>query len=97
MILTWDAPTSSADPVAGYYAFRAPGGTSAYAQISATLITALTYTDLTVAPLTTYNYIVESVDAQGVTSAPSNTATVPTLTDGLSLPVPAKPSVTINP
>jgi fibronectin type 3 domain-containing protein len=36
----------------------------------------LTYTDTSVQAGLTYDYLVESVDASGVTSAPSNVATV---------------------
>jgi hypothetical protein len=80
VILTWTAPSSSPDPVAGYDAFRAPSGGTSYQQINSLEIPAAvtTYTDA--GPLTsgaTYNYIVESVDASGVDSGPTNTAVVP--------------------
>jgi hypothetical protein len=77
--LTWDAPTSSADPVAGYNVYRAPGGSSAYQLVNAAIETQTTYVDNTVVGGQTYDYIVESVDSSGVQSAPSNMAgiTVP--------------------
>lgn len=76
--LSWDAPASSSDPVVGYQVYRATGA-GAYSLLNATPVTALTYTDSTVADGTTYNYEVVSVDAQGVQSAPSNvyTAVIP--------------------
>ena len=74
--LTWDAPISSPDPVATYAVFRAPGGGTSYGQIGTTPLTPTTYSDTNVVAGNAYNYIVESVDAQGVDSAPSNTATV---------------------
>lgn len=82
VILTWDAPVNSTDPVAGYDAFRAPSGGTSYQLINVNEITLTTYTDTTVAGGTTYDYIVESVDASGVTSGPSNVAsvTIPVLT-----------------
>lgn len=77
--LTWTAPTSSPDPVAGYNAYRSPSGSSSYQQLNTTEIplTPTAYSDATVVAGNTYDYIVESVDASGVTSAPSNVATVP--------------------
>lgn len=76
--VAWDAPASSPDPVAGYEAFRAPSGSTAYAQINAAELAPAptTYVDLTVQAGQAYDYVVESVDASGVTSSPSNTAVV---------------------
>ncbi len=92
--LTWDAPVSSPDPVAGYNAYRAPTGSTSFQQISTTLIVPTSYSDITAQASTTYDYIVRSVDAQGVTSLNSNTATVPV---PALPPTPAKPTVTFNP
>lgn len=74
--LTWDAPVNSPDPVAAYEVFRAPSGSTAYQSLTgnAPSTATLTYIDGTVLPSTTYNYIVESVDAQGNLSSPSNVA-----------------------
>lgn len=72
--LTWDAPTSSPDPVAGYNVYRALSGSYSYQQINPSIVTQTSYVDLTVGAGQTYDYIVESVDASGVTSAPSNMA-----------------------
>jgi hypothetical protein len=74
--LAWNAPSSSPDPVAGYNVYRAPSGSSSYQQVNGSAITQTTYVDSTVAAGQTYDYIVESVDATGVTSAPSNMAAV---------------------
>ena len=74
--LAWSAPASSLDPVAGYNAYRAPNGSAAYAVLNTLPIPGTSYQDLTVQQGQTYVYIVESVDAEGNTSAPSNTATV---------------------
>ena len=75
--LSWDAPTSSPDPVAGYNVYRSPDGASTYQQLNTTVVTQTTYVDTGVQDGQTYDYIVESVDASGIESAPSNTATVP--------------------
>jgi hypothetical protein len=77
--LTWDAPVSSPDPVAGYNVYRAPAGNTSYQQINQNVIPASTtdYVDTAVQNGQTYDYIVESVDASGTTSAPSNMASVP--------------------
>ena len=74
--LSWDAPTSSPDPVAGYNVYRAPSGGTSYQQLNSSVVTQTGYIDLTVASGQTYDYIVESVDASGVTSGPSNMASV---------------------
>jgi fibronectin type 3 domain-containing protein len=74
--LSWDAPTSSPDPVAGYNVYRSPSGASSYQQLNSSVVTQTTYVDLTVSNGETYDYIVESVDGSGVTSVPSNTANV---------------------
>jgi hypothetical protein len=83
------------DSVAGYDAFRAPVGSNAYAELNTVSILLTGYSDTTVQPNQTYNYIVESVDASGVTSAPSNVAVVSVPT--LSVPIPGKPTVTFKP
>lgn len=74
--LTWDAPASSPDPVAGYNVYRAPSGTTAFQLLNSTAIAGTSYVDAAVQNEQEYDYIVESVDAAGITSAPSNTATV---------------------
>lgn len=74
--LTWTAPSSSSDPVAGYKVYREASGGSSYQLLNASAITATSYTDTTVQDGATYNYYVESVDAQGNQSGPSNTYTV---------------------
>ena len=72
--LTWDAPTSSTDPVAGYSVYRALNGGSSYQLLNSEAVTTTAYTDKTVVSGQTYNYIVESVDASGSNSAASNAA-----------------------
>jgi hypothetical protein len=77
--LTCTPPVSSPDPVAGYLFLRAPSGSTSYAQLNAKATTGCGYTDTGATPGATWNYIAESVDAQGVASAPSNmaVATIP--------------------
>jgi hypothetical protein len=74
--LTWDAPTSSTDPVSGYNVYRSPSGGSTYQLVSSVSSTQLAYPDNSVQDGQTYDYIVESVDASGNESAPSNMASV---------------------
>jgi hypothetical protein len=73
--LTWDAPTSSTDPVVSYNIYRATGSGS-YAKINSSVNTPTSYTDSTVTSGTTYSYEVTSVDGSGVESTPSNIYTV---------------------
>jgi hypothetical protein len=72
--LSWNAPASSTDPVAGYNVYRAPSGSTNYTQLNTAAVTQTAYSDTTVLNGQTYDYIVESVDASGVTSSPSNMA-----------------------
>ncbi|MGC9225605.1 MAG: choice-of-anchor D domain-containing protein, partial [Terracidiphilus sp.] len=74
--LTWNAPTASADPVTGYNVYRAVSGSTAYQLMNSSIDSTTTYADITVANSTSYSYYVESVDAQGNQSVPSNTFTV---------------------
>jgi hypothetical protein len=72
--LAWNAPASSTDPVAGYNVYRAPSGSTTYQQLNGSALTQITYVDMSVQAGQTYDYIVESVDASGNTSTPSNMA-----------------------
>ncbi|MDR3773050.1 MAG: choice-of-anchor D domain-containing protein, partial [Terracidiphilus sp.] len=70
--LGWDAPSGSADPIAGYHVYRAPDGSSMYQLLTSSVDTQTTYTDSTVQAGQTYDYIVASVDDSGVESAPTS-------------------------
>jgi hypothetical protein len=72
VILTWDAPTNSSDPVAGYNVYRAISGSSTYELLNSSLDATMTYTDATAQGGTSYSYYVESVDGEGNHSVPSN-------------------------
>lgn len=74
--LTWSAPTSSTDPVAGYNVFRATGASTSYQLQNPAVDAQTAFTDSNVQNGTSYSYYVESVDAQGNPSAPSNVFTV---------------------
>ena len=74
--LNWDAPTPTSDPVVGYNVYRATSGTSNYALVSSSPDTLTSYDDSTVTSGVTYNYVVKSVDSEGVESAPSNSTSV---------------------
>jgi hypothetical protein len=74
--LTWQPPGSSADPVAGYNIYRSADGGASYQLLNPSVLTLTNYFDANVLSGRTYNYVVESVDAAGNQSAPSNSATV---------------------
>jgi hypothetical protein len=74
--LSWSAPASSSDPVAGYNIYRSPSGSSTYQLLGSVSTTQLAFTDDGVTNGQTYDYMVESVDASGVESSPSNVAAV---------------------
>jgi len=74
--LSWEAPSGSKDPVAGYNIYREAEGDTFYILLNGAPVATTSYTDQGVAGATTYKYYVESVDSQGNTSAPSNTFTI---------------------
>jgi hypothetical protein len=76
--LTWTAPSSSEDSVAGYHVYRAPQG-GAFTLLNSSLETQTSYADSTVVSGSSYTYEVKSVDAAGVESVASNqfSATIP--------------------
>ena len=74
--LSWDAPSSSTDPVAGYNIYRSTGGSSSYQLLNSSVDTQTTYVDSTVQSGTAYTYYVESVDSSGVESVPSDQVNV---------------------
>ena len=73
--LSWQAPTST-DPIVGYNIYRSSNGNGTNQELNSSVITQTTYVDSTVQAGQTYEYVVESVDTSGNTSAPSNLATV---------------------
>lgn len=74
--LSWNAPTDSSDPITGYNVYRAASGSSTYEKLNASVVTQPNYIDTNVQDGLIYDYMVESVDASGETSAPSNLASV---------------------
>lgn len=74
--LSWNAPASSSDPVAGYNVYRSTDGGSTFTQLNSSADTQVSYTDNAVQSGTTYVYEVKSVDANGVESSPSNLITL---------------------
>jgi hypothetical protein len=71
--LSWDAPGTSADAVAGYHVYRSLSGASSYQLLNAGLNLTTTFTDATVQDGQAYLYYVTSVDASGMESIPSGT------------------------
>ncbi len=76
--LSWEAPDSSTDPVAGYNVYRASGSGS-YQKLNSSVNAPTSFTDSTAQSGTTYNYKVTSVDGSGAESTASNiyTASIP--------------------
>jgi hypothetical protein len=73
--LSWNAPSSSTDPAAGYNIYRATG-TGSFSRINSSPDTAVNYVDSTVVSATTYSYQVTSADASGRESTPTSPITV---------------------
>lgn len=80
--LSWDAPascgapSSSCDPVAGYFAYRSLHGAGSFAALNESALTATSYDDTDLTYPATYDYYVASADADGNESAPSNMVTI---------------------
>ncbi len=75
VMLNWDAPTSTTDPVAAYHVYRSPASAGAWQFISSIASPSTSYHDAAVQSGSSYDYIVKSVDTAGVESSPSNTTT----------------------
>lgn len=75
--LSWDAPISSLDPVANYSVLRANEGSTDFAEVDYVSVSQTTAVDTTMPPGATYEYEVESADAEGNLSAPSNVVSIP--------------------
>jgi hypothetical protein len=69
--LTWDAPSTSPDPVAGYNVFRSIDNGTSFTKVNSSGAQT-DYTDSDVQSGATYIYQVTSVDASGTESSPSN-------------------------
>jgi len=79
--LSWTASTSSGSTIAGYRVDRCSGaGCSNFAQIASPTTT--TYGDSGLTASTSYSYYVVAVDANGLVSSNSNTATATTQAGG---------------
>jgi hypothetical protein len=73
--LSWNAPISSPDPVAGYNIYRLTGSGS-FVLTNSSRDSSVTYVDNLVVSGATYSYVVRSVDSSGVESIASNQITV---------------------
>jgi Chitobiase/beta-hexosaminidase C-terminal domain len=70
--LSWNAPSSSPDPLAGYNVYRSSDGGTTYQLLNSGVDTGTAYEDTVVQSGHAYNYYVTSVDAFGVESVGSN-------------------------
>ena len=69
--LSWEAPTSTPQPVTGYHVYRATGS-AGFTLMNSTSNTETSWVDSAVAGGTTYDYEVKSVDSSGTESTSSN-------------------------
>ena len=74
--LTWNAPSSPNDPIAGYNVYRAPSGGTIYQLLNGSVTSETTYADTTVQSGITYSYYIETVDTSGLSSVPSSTVSL---------------------
>jgi len=74
--LTWNPPTANSDPVAAYNVYRSASGSSSYQLVASVASAQYAFMDSNVQSGQTYDYVVESVDASGNESVPSNMASV---------------------
>jgi hypothetical protein len=73
--LTWDPP-DNLSAVAGYHVYRSPAGASTFQLLSSSMDTQTSFVDATVQSGHSYDYLVKTIDSNGVESAPSNTTDV---------------------
>jgi fibronectin type 3 domain-containing protein len=71
--LSWSAPNNSPVKIVGYNIYRSAPDNSSSQRLNLSAVTQTTYVDSTVQSGQFYKYVVKSVDASGVESAPSNT------------------------
>lgn len=71
--LSWEAPSSPDDPIAGYNVYRATSGSTMYQLLNSSTDSGTSYVDTTVQAGLTYDYYVETIDDLGVASVPSST------------------------
>ena len=73
--LSWNAPSGGDNTIVGYNIYRAANGAS-YQLLNGTVNAGTSYTDGGVQSGNTYDYYVESIDASGDNSGPSNLTSV---------------------
>jgi hypothetical protein len=76
VVLSWEAPASSAVPIVGYNSYRSTGGSPTYQLLNSSPNAETTYVDSTAQTGVTYEYIITSVDSYGLESTPSNEVAV---------------------
>jgi hypothetical protein len=74
--LSWIAPSSPYDPIAGYNIYRAPSGSSSFQLLNSLDDNKTSYVDSPVQSGQGYSYFVTSVDISGTESVPSDTISV---------------------
>ncbi len=74
--LTWNAPSSSPDAIAGYHIYRSPAGSSSYERLDSEVDAETSYIDGNVESGLTYDYYVTDIDSSGTESPPSNMTSV---------------------
>ena len=74
--LSWNAPDTSVAAILGYNVYRATAGLSNYALLNTSLDQQTTFADTGVVSGSTYEYVVKSVDSNGMESSPSNSTQV---------------------
>ena len=74
--VTWDPPTGSSDPIAGFRIYRSASGGSSYQLLNSTVDSQTVYVDSNVQEGAGYNYYVTTVDSSGNESVPSSVASI---------------------
>lgn len=74
--LSWDPPSGSSDPIAGFRVYRANSGSSSYQLLNVSVDSQTIYVDSSIQGGASYNYYVTTVDSSGAESAASSLASV---------------------
>lgn len=76
VVLTWQAPTNSPDPISLYNIYSRLDPAGSFSLAGSVSVDLTTYTDTNILEGNTYDYYVKSADAQGNESSPSNTVSL---------------------
>ena len=76
VVLTWQAPTNSLNPITSYNIYSRLDPAGSFSLAGSVSVDLTTYTDTNILEGNTYDYYVKSANDQGNESSPSNTVSL---------------------